>query len=128
MFLHQIVKVGAVPDLNYEIPFRRAECPHKPVRHAYYLGVSRKGATAEAIYVQLPVLAQATALRPLVPKDVRHGIETQRETEIAPPRGHHARDRRSHLRAQSHLAPAAVDKGISLVFYYFLILRALGLV
>src|SRR3989344_4312540 len=128
MLLHQRVKVGAVSYLYGEIALRGAKGDHKPVGHSYNFRIRGKRATAEAVGVKLPVLAQAAALGPLVSEYVRYGVKSQGEAKIAPTRRNHARDCGSHLGAQSNFAPAAVDEGISLVFYYLLIFHALGLI
>src|SRR3989344_1863878 len=69
------------------------------------------------IGIELPVLAQASALRALVAEDVGDGVPAGGERNIAVFCGHHAGEGGCHFRAERYLAAAAVGEGVGLLIH-----------
>ncbi len=69
----------------------------------------------EEVGVELPELAQAPFLRPLVAEEVLDGIPPEREAELAASRRDHACDGGGHLGPQGDGALAPVGEGIGLL-------------
>ena len=92
-----------------------AESLENGINHGYHLVLGLDAFDAENIDVELPVLAQAAALRAFVAPQVRDAVPAQRIGQLLALGGHHPADRRRHFRPDDHFAAAAVFKNVGLL-------------
>ena len=77
-------------------------------------GVRRWAGFPDQVAIQLEVLPQPAPLLALVPEQLGNREPANRLAEPVGPLGDHAREGRSHLGAERHLAPALVGEVIEL--------------
>src|SRR3989344_5580446 len=112
MLRYHLVDVRSAPNLNGKVALAAAKSAHEPVGYGDYFGIGIERPATKEVDIELPVLAEPPALRPLVAEHVRYRVEPEWVAKLPPPRGDHAGDRGRHLGPQCYLAATAVDKGV----------------
>ncbi len=109
------IKQPAIRYADLEVAFFCTHRAHHCMRKRDDLGVGLDASRAYDICIELPVFSEAAVLRPLVTKYIRYRIPARWHRDVAMAAGYHAGECRRHLRAQSHLAVAAIGKGVRLL-------------
>src|SRR4051794_16971454 len=109
-----MIHEAAIIDLDGDV-LLSPKSTHQIQCHHQKLGIRQKRITTEHIDVELPVLAQASALRTLIAPEIGDAKPTHRTRELIDLASHHTSQCRGHLRAYSDLALAPVDHPIELL-------------
>jgi hypothetical protein len=105
--LEQRAEQASIRDPCANVLGREPELPHDLHGNREQLGVSGDARLADDIDIQLKMFAKATALLPLVPKELWNGEPTDGFAQSVRLRSDHPRQRWRHFGPQRH-APAAL--------------------